>query len=194
MAMKLLLPIVASCFYSCTLLQNNHVLYRAGQVLPDSTYRYALPYAKGKAYRVVQGSHSLFSHYGDFAIDFKMKPGTPVHAARSGVVTFARSNHTGGGISRRFVGMGNGITIRHNDGTYAHYWHLRYKGALLRVGDTATRGQLIGYSGSTGFSAFPHLHFEVTRNSRLGGEEVPVVFDTEAGARFLQPLRRYKAY
>jgi murein DD-endopeptidase MepM/ murein hydrolase activator NlpD len=143
---------------------------------------------------VVQGAHSFFSHYGDFAVDFKMKPGTPVHAARSGVVVFARSHFTNGGIGRKFVGKGNGITIRHSDGTYAHYWHLQHKGSLVRTGDTVTQGQLIGYSGSTGFSAFPHLHFEVTRQPRIGREEVPVVFKTEQGAKFLQPLRRYKAY
>lgn len=168
-------------------------MYRAAKMLPDSTYVYALPYAKGKAYRVVQGSHSFFSHYGDFAIDFKMKQGTPIHAARSGVVSFARSHFRDGGITKRFVGKGNGITIRHSDGTYAHYWHLRHNGAVVRTGDTVTRGQLIGHSGSTGFSAFPHLHFEVTKNPRIGRNEFPVVFETEKGAKFLQPLRRYKA-
>ncbi len=168
-------------------------MYRAGKMLPDSTYVYSLPYAKGESYRVVQGSHSFFSHYGDFAIDFKMKPGTAIHAARSGVVIFARGNNTGGGITRKFVGKGNGITIRHDDGTYAHYWHLKHNGILVRLGDTVTKGQRIGYSGSTGFSAFPHLHFEVTRQPRIGRDEVPVVFETEKGAKFLQPPRRYKS-
>lgn len=190
---RFIIPLLSLCFSSCILLQNNHVMYRVGKTLPDTTFVYALPYAQGKAYLVVQGCHSFFSHYGDFAIDFKMKPGTPVHAARSGVVTFARGNNTGGGITRKFVGKGNGITIRHNDGTYAHYWHLQSNGAVVRVGDTVTRGQLIGYSGNTGFSAFPHLHFEVTRQPRIGREEVPVVFETEKGAKFLQPLRRYKS-
>ena len=191
--MKHLLLVLAVCISSCTLLQNNHIMYRAGKVLPDTTFVYALPFAKGESYRVVQGSHSFFSHYGDFAIDFKMKPGTPVHAARSGVVTFARSHFTNGGISRKYLGKGNGITICHGDGSYAHYWHLQHNGAIVRIGDTVSKGQLIGYSGSTGFSSFPHLHFEVTRRSRIGAEEVPVVFETEKGAKVLQPLRRYKA-
>ncbi|HEY1022453.1 MAG TPA: M23 family metallopeptidase [Flavisolibacter sp.] len=189
----LILLLLVAGFFSCSLLQNNHILYREGKRLPDSTYVYALPFAIGKSYRVVQGSHSFFSHYGDFAIDFQMKPGTPIHAARDGVVTYARDHFDGGGITRKYVGKGNGLTIRHADGTYSHYWHLRYQGAVVRIGDTVKKQQLIGYSGSTGFSAFPHLHFEVTRNARIGREEVPVVFDTEEGARFLQPLRRYKA-
>jgi len=190
---KIIIPILALCFSSCSLLQNNHIMYSEGKQLPDSTYVYALPYAKGKSYRVVQGSHSFFSHYGDFALDFKMKPGTPIHAAREGVVTFARSHHTAGGISRKYVGKGNGITIRHSDGTYAHYWHLRQNGAVVRIGDTVKKHQLIGYSGNTGFSAFPHLHFEVTRSPRIGRDEVPVVFATEKGAKFLLPPRRYKS-
>ncbi|NTS40037.1 M23 family metallopeptidase [Flavisolibacter sp. BT320] len=191
--MKFLLFSLVLCFASCSLLQNNQVMYRAGKTLPDTTYVYALPFEKGKAYRVAQGSHSFFSHFGDFAVDFKMKPGTPIHAARGGVVVFERSFFTNGGITRKFRGKGNGITISHGDDTYAHYWHLRYNGSVVRVGDTVTKGQLIGYSGSTGFSAFPHLHFEVTERTRIGGKELPVVFQTEEGARFLQPLRRYKA-
>lgn len=191
--MKYLLLFLAFGLTGCSLLQNNHIMYRAGKELPDTTYVYALPYAKGKAYRVAQGSHSFFSHYGDFAIDFKMKPGTPIHAAREGVVTYVRSHFSNGGITRQYVGKGNGITIRHSDGTYAHYWHLQQNGSVVRVGDTVAKRQLIGYSGHTGFSAFPHLHFEVTRTPRIGREELPVVFQTEKGAKFLLPPRRYKS-
>lgn len=182
------------CFLlSCSLLQNNAVLHQAAQTMPDSIFVYRLPYQNGTSQWVVQGCYSVLSHHGDFAIDFKMKPGTGVHAARSGRVLFVRSHNTKGGIGKRFLGQGNGITIRHNDGTFAHYWHLQHNGSLVGVGDTVVQGQLIGRSGNTGFSAFPHLHFEVTRQPRIGRKEVPVLFYTRNGAKFLQPLRRYKA-
>ncbi len=154
---------------------------------------YSLPYQKGKSFLIVQGYQSLFSHAGDYAIDFKMKPGTKVVAARSGVVVFVRVSNKIGGVGKKYVGTGNGITVQHSDGSYAHYWHLLYNGALVSVGDTIQQGQVIGLSGSTGFSAFPHLHFEVTHEIQISSADFPVMFHTKKGAIFLQPLHCYKA-
>ena len=178
---------------SCSVMQNSEFVTRAEHLMKDHMHVYSLPFEKGKGYYVVQGYESLFSHKGDYAIDFKMKEGSKVMAARDGVVTFAREHFTKGGIGKEYIGTGNGITIRHSDGTYAHYWHLQHNGALVKTGDTVKRGQWIGVSGSTGFSAFPHLHFEVTRQPRISREDFPVIFLTEKGPKFLQPLRRYKA-
>lgn len=180
-------------FSSCAVVQNNEFVSRAEALMGDHYHVYSLPYEKGKAYFVVQGYESMFSHKGDYAIDFKMKEGTKVLAARDGVVVFARENNTMGGMSRKYVGKGNGITIRHKDGTYAHYWHLQHNGALVDVGDAVQEGQWIGLSGHTGFSAFPHLHFEVTRQARISRDDLPVLFLTKKGPHFLQPLRWYKA-
>jgi murein DD-endopeptidase MepM/ murein hydrolase activator NlpD len=178
---------------SCALLQSNTVLYQAGKTLPDTAYVYALPYEKGKCYWMVQGYHSFFSHHDDIAIDFKMKQGTGVYAARDGVVTFVRKTGTKGGIGRKYMGIDNRIVVKHSDGTYAHYLHLQHNGALVRVGDTVRQGQLIGLSGSTGFSAFPHLHFEVTEGTHKAMRQIPVRFHTKKGNVFLQPLRCYKS-
>ena len=191
--MKGFIPILLLSISSCSVLQNNDFVSRAQKLMGDHQYVYSLPYEKGESHYVVQGYESLFSHSGDYAIDFKMKPGTRIMAARSGVVVFVRESNKAGGAKRKYVGKGNGITIRHSDGSFAHYWHLQYNGALVSVGDSVYRGQLIGLSGSTGFSAFPHLHFEVTRQQRISREDFPVLFFTESGAKFLQPLHRYKA-
>ena len=174
-------------------MQNNNFKDRAEVLMGDHHYVYSLPYPKGESYFVAQGYESLFSHKGDYAIDFKMKQGTKVMASRDGIVTFSRESFSEGGAKRKYVGKGNGISIKHNDGTYAHYWHLQHNGALVSVGDTVQEGQLIGLSGNTGFSAFPHLHFEVTRQPRISREDFPVLFYTAGGPKFLQPFRRYKA-
>ncbi|HVF96842.1 MAG TPA: M23 family metallopeptidase [Flavisolibacter sp.] len=187
------IAVLAFLFSSCAVLQNNEFTSRVNTLMKDHFHVYSLPYQKGKAHFVAQGYESLFSHKGDYAIDFKMKPGTMVMAARSGVVVFVRDSFSIGGVGKKYVGKGNGITVMHNDSTYAHYWHLQYKGALVAEGDTVEQGQCIGRSGSTGFSAFPHLHFEVTRLSRISRNDFPVLFLTTKGPKFLQPLRRYKA-
>jgi murein DD-endopeptidase MepM/ murein hydrolase activator NlpD len=180
-------------FSSCSLLQNSGFVARLSKTLPDTAYAYALPYAKGTSHRIWQGYHSAFTHYGNLAIDFKMKPGTPIHAARGGVVAMVVENNKKGGVGKRYVGKENSIVIRHSDSTFAHYLHLQNEGALAAVGDTVTEGQLIGFSGHTGFSAFPHLHFEITRGLHKAKGEIPFRFQTEKGLLFLQPLRRYKA-
>ncbi|HVF80984.1 MAG TPA: M23 family metallopeptidase [Flavisolibacter sp.] len=178
---------------SCSLLQNNSFISRADALMSDHSFIYALPYQKGKSYLVIQGYESLFSHAGDFAIDFKMKRGTKVMAARGGIVVRVRDSTKTGGLGKKYVGTANGITIQHTDGTFGHYLHLQYKGAMVLVGDTIKQGQLIGLSGSTGFSAFPHLHFEVTRQASISRDDFPVLFQTKKGVKFLQPLHWYKA-
>jgi murein DD-endopeptidase MepM/ murein hydrolase activator NlpD len=191
--MKTLFLFLGLACCSCAVLQNSGAVYRQSRMLSDTVFVYSLPYAKGTAHRVWQGYHSLFSHWGNLAVDFKMKEGTAIHAARSGVVVHVKEDETKGGLSRKYVGRENSITIRHSDGTHAHYLHLQHNGALVNVGDTVQQGQAIGLSGSTGFSAFPHLHFEVTGGMQKAKDEIPVRFRTEKGAAFLQPLRRYKA-
>jgi murein DD-endopeptidase MepM/ murein hydrolase activator NlpD len=180
-------------FSSCTILQNNAVVYRLSRQMPDTAHVYSLPFAKGTSHQVWQGYHSLFSHWGNYAIDFRMKRGTVIHAARGGVVVGIRDEYKWGGVGRRYVGKENALVIRHSDSTYAHYLHIRNKGALVKLGDTVQQGQPIAISGSTGFSAFPHLHFEVTGQPKKASDEVPVWFQTEKGVEFLHPLRRYTA-
>ena len=53
----------------------------------DSSFVYSLPYEKGKKYLLIQGYRSKLSHKNRLALDFKMKKGTPITAARDGVVT-----------------------------------------------------------------------------------------------------------
>src|SRR6476620_3636107 len=127
----------------------------------DSSYVYTLPYPEGTNRLLIQGYNSWFSHKGRLGLDFKMPKGSPVTAARAGVVVRVQESYTKGGVHRKYYGKANSVVIRHDDGTQALYGHLKHNGALVQVGDTIRQGQLIAYSGSTGYSAFPHLHFSV---------------------------------
>ena len=129
------------------------------------------------------------SHKGEFALDFKMKKGTIVCAARPGIVTAMREDSDKGGLKNEMLSEGNYIIIDHGDGTAAYYWHLQKDGALVKTGDTVLQGQAIGKSGNTGYSAFPHLHFEVVKISK---GQVPTWFLTRKGIRYLRPGKWYK--
>lgn len=158
----------------------------------DNSHIYQLPYAEGKSYLLVQGYRSWFSHKGRLAYDFKMKTGTPIYAARSGVVTSVQESFKEGGVNKKYYRKANSIIIRHEDGSNAMYAHLKYQGVEVNVGDTVKQGQLIGYSGSTGYSAFPHLHFAVWGPTSSGGRaQLPVRFQTIKGVKYLKPGKKY---
>lgn len=131
---------------------------------------YALPYPADKYYRIVQGFGGRYSHSGAsrYAVDFAMPIGTPVHAARGGVVIDLTEHNWRGGSSRRYARYANFVTILHNDNTTGEYYHLRQNGVVVEVGDYVASGELLGYSGSTGFSSMPHLHFAVYRAKTHG--------------------------
>lgn len=84
--------------------------------------------------------------------DFGVDEGTPVHAADSGVVTDA------GWIS----GYGYTVIIDHGNGMSTLYAH--NSEVLVSEGQTVSKGQVVSYSGNTGGSTGPHLHFEVRIN------------------------------
>ncbi len=126
------------------------------------TYIYDLPYKKGASYKVVQGYGGLFSHYKTAAIDFGMPVGTPIYAAREGEVYSYKDNSKKGGSSKKYKNEANYIMIKHPDGSYGCYWHLQYKGVVVKKG-FVKKEDLIGYSGETGYVLRPHLHFSVKR-------------------------------
>ncbi|MCK5325165.1 MAG: M23 family metallopeptidase [Woeseiaceae bacterium] len=150
----------------------------------DDDHLYALPYASGRSYRVLQGYGSRFSHTGleAYAIDFDMREGTPVHAARAGVVARVEESHSIGCWRDGCGRYANYIVILHNDGTTGEYYHLRHEGALVNVGDSVARGQKIGLSGNTGHTTMPHLHFAVYRATEWGNtQSIPVRFQSADG-------------
>jgi murein DD-endopeptidase MepM/ murein hydrolase activator NlpD len=96
-----------------------------------------------------------------YAVDFSMPDGTELYAAREGVVVDVESRHRLGGASRKYAAYANFVVIEHSDGSTGEYYHLQQNRVFVRPGDNVKRGQLIGLSGSTGFTSVPHLHFAV---------------------------------
>lgn len=131
----------------------------------DNNYVYRLPYESGKSYRVIQGYGSRFSHTGleQFATDFRMREGTPVHAARDGVVAKIEESNSLGCWRDGCGAHANYVVVVHNDGTTGEYYHLQQDGALVDVGERVFAGQKIALSGNTGHTTIPHLHFAVYR-------------------------------
>jgi murein DD-endopeptidase MepM/ murein hydrolase activator NlpD len=164
-----------------------------GRVKQDNSFIYRLPFEKGTKRRVIQAAYSKLSHKGEIALDFNVKVGTTICAARDGIVVASSGESNIGGLNEKYLGDGNHVIIEHTDGSRAHYWHLQYKGALVNVGDTIIAGQVIGKSGNTGYTAFPHLHFEVVGKTANGSySQIPVRFYTNKGIKYLRPLKRYK--
>jgi murein DD-endopeptidase MepM/ murein hydrolase activator NlpD len=162
-----------------------------GLVTEDTSYVYTLPYQQTKKHLLVQGYFSRFSHKERAALDFKMKRGTPVCAARGGVVVRVKEDGDKGGWNKKYRPYGNVIVVQHTDGSRAGYWHLQYNGALVNMGDTVTQGQVIGLSGKTGYTLFPHLHFIAWRFSNNQWQQVATRFKTSKGIRYLRPLKKY---
>lgn len=91
-------------------------------------------------------------HYG---MDFVAPRGTKIYSTGAGKVVSVRSLRTG---------HGKHVVIDHGFGYQTLYGHM--SAFNVKVGDTVSRGHVIGYVGSTGTSTAPHLHYEVHKNGK----------------------------
>jgi murein DD-endopeptidase MepM/ murein hydrolase activator NlpD len=158
--------------------------FGVAHVRHDDDYLYRFPYASGKHYGVLQGYGSSFSHTGNeyYSVDFNMARGTPVHAARDGIVMDLTEHHGEGCWEKRCKRTANFVKILHDDGSTGEYYHLLRDGVLVSLGERVERGQKIALSGNSGHSTMPHLHFGVYEAIEWGRtKSIPVRFDSEAG-------------
>ena len=142
----------------------------AEQSLKEAEERWAAQIAANGAtgdwYWPVPGYYTITSFFGwrdlygsaanQTGTDIGVPQGVEIHAAQAGVVTLSRYNSS----------YGNYCIINHGNGyatLYAHQMQL----PLVKVGDTVSKGQAIGYVGNTGNSFGAHLHFELRVNGVL---------------------------
>ncbi|MCP2727642.1 M23 family metallopeptidase [Limnofasciculus baicalensis] len=141
------------------------------QVLAAQGYR--LPFPAGKSVPVNQScvdsidgptcKHSKISQI-KYAIDFGCSIGDPIVAIQDGVVDRLEFKND----------YGNLIKIKHNDGKYSLYAHLK-EPSPLSLGASVSSGQAIGKCGMTGDATGPHLHLELRPTSSYS--TVPIYFD-----------------
>ena len=93
-------------------------------------------------------------------IDIGVPTGTPVYASASGTVSAATGWSTGGGYM---------VVINHDNGFTT--WYAHNSSIVVGAGQYVEQGQLIAYSGSTGWSTGPHVHFQMIIN---GGSVNPL--------------------
>lgn len=150
---------------------------------PDPEFVYAVPFGGSAQRPLIQGYGGEGTHLGSmrFSFDFGMPRGTPVLAAREGVVLYSQDGFTEGRADPRLLERANLVVVAHRDGTMASYGHLA-PGLAVAVGDSVREGQLLGLSGRTGFAGEPHLHFHVgLRMLGEPGRTIPIRMRNEDG-------------
>lgn len=113
---------------------------------PVDSYTITSPFG----WRILYGAPNF--HPG---IDIACSVGTPIHATNNGVVVSAGWNSGG---------YGNWVEMNNGNGIETIYGHMSH--VVVHDGETVYKGQLLGYSGDTGFATGPHLHYEVRLDGR----------------------------
>ena len=153
--------VLQSCAIIRTHLDGSCVSQFAKQYPDPQESRFVLPWNIGESYKLTQGNCTLESHNllanQPMSFDFRMPIGTPVLAADDGRV-FVVVEKFKDGVDKGFS-EANVIGIEHAGGILSWYAHLTFEGSVVRVDEQVSRGDLIGYSGNTGDTAYPHLHF-----------------------------------
>lgn len=145
--------------------------------MEESFWLYAKPFPKEIG--AIESTDSP-AHFGPYchAIDYIMPDGSKILAPRQGVIIQVKDYSDRGGPSREFENDLNFITISHGKDEFSQLCHIKHEGALVRVGQQVIEGQLIGYTGSTGWIYEPHLHFIVfhSANNQWGFQSVRIKF------------------
>ncbi|MAF80362.1 hypothetical protein CL629_04790 [bacterium] len=115
------------------------------------------PYVTQK-YGKTKDAMRLYKSKTHTGVDFRARVGTPIFAAEDGVVRSVDNNDRGALRWQKYQ-YGKYVLIDHLNSLSTMYAHLSRQ--VVDVGEEVKRGDLIGYSGNTGYSTAPHLHFGV---------------------------------
>jgi murein DD-endopeptidase MepM/ murein hydrolase activator NlpD len=127
----------------------------------------------------------IYNGRGHTGIDFGASVGTPVKSAGSGTVVGVANTD----IVRGCYSYGKWIMIKHPNGLSTLYAHLSLQ--KVSIGDTVLAGEIIGYSGNTGYSTGPHLHFGVYATE---GVKITKLTNSKNCRGATMPLADFKAY
>ncbi len=136
-----------------------------GSIIPDSPTQEDPYFPDGKPLK----SEEITSSFGmrmhpvlkkrqlHMGVDYKAEMGTPVYAAGAGTVAASGGNR----------GKGYGIRVDINHGVNGYMTrYAQLSKPAVEVGDKVAKGQLIGYTGNSGMSTAPHLHFEIRKDNK----------------------------
>jgi hypothetical protein len=161
---------------------------------PDDSYPHPLGFPlSGGPYLCTQGENGHLTHFfsGNLhAIDFRCAVGSPLLAVGDGVVLDSCDNNTLTGIAVSNLFTWNSILIQldtmdNNDRDHLYVEYVHIQSSKVTKGDVVKMGDVIGYSGSVGFSPEPHLHFAAYRSSSPDAPTVRVRFIEAEGGAFL---------
>ncbi len=142
-----------------------------------SPFIYQMPFSANAQWKISQGFHGQASHndsLSEYAVDFDIPMGTPVHAARTGIVMEVIDQYADtGGVRKSDMEHANVIRILHEDGSMAVYGHLMQDSAVVTPGLWLVGGTVIAQSGNSGFTRGPHLHFAIQLNSGMQLNTIP---------------------
>jgi murein DD-endopeptidase MepM/ murein hydrolase activator NlpD len=160
---------------------------------------YRLPWPEGLAYKFTQAPGGRITTHiaveNLHAVDIAMPPGTPVLAAREGIVEETEARFARTDDEEPVTAYGNLVRVRHADGTVALYAHLRYAGVTVQAGERVSAGALLGFSGMSGDAEAAQLHFGVDRVEQRDGRadyiSLPFRFHVGAPAIVFAPRAAY---
>jgi len=140
------------------------------------TQKFGVTSASKRLY--VSGSHN--------GVDFRASVGTPLKSMSDGVVAGIGNTD----VQCPGVSFGKFVLLKYDNGLASTYGHL----SLIKVktGDRVTRGQIVGYTGNTGYSTAPHLHISVYAKDAVNLKTLPS--KSCPGKTLTQPISAVNAY
>lgn len=158
-----------------------------GRPTEPKRYDYLRPFSENANAYISQGFNGQSSHQGALnanAIDFALLLGTPVLAARNGIVMeVIDGNPDLGGSKASDLDNANLIRIVHDDDSMAIYGHLLEGSATVKPGQWVAAGTVIAQSGNSGFSHGPHLHFAIQINTGMQLISIPFSMQNSSDRR-----------
>jgi len=127
----------------------------------------------------------IYNGHGHTGVDFRASIGTPIKAALSGIV-FATGNTD---LVRGCYSYGKWIMVKHNNGLSTLYTHLSVP--IVTAGTAVITGQILGYSGNTGYTTGPHLHFGVYASQ---GVTIQTLTSSKNCRNAVMPIAPFSAY